>query len=64
MQTLDFRLLNSICPECKKKSVSEFYPFCSIKCRSIDLSRWLSDEYRIPIKEDEELEEDINSVDT
>ncbi len=24
------------------------YPFCSARCRKIDLGRWLSQEYRVP----------------
>ncbi len=24
------------------------YPFCSDRCRLLDLSRWLGEEYRIP----------------
>jgi endogenous inhibitor of DNA gyrase (YacG/DUF329 family) len=27
---------------------SKFAPFCSERCKLIDLSRWLGDEYRIP----------------
>ncbi|AKK20185.1 DNA gyrase inhibitor YacG [Candidatus Liberibacter africanus] len=62
MQTLDFGPLKSICPECKKKSMDDFYPFCSMKCRSIDLSRWLSDGYIIMGREEEESEENIKDI--
>jgi endogenous inhibitor of DNA gyrase (YacG/DUF329 family) len=24
------------------------YPFCSKRCRTIDLGRWLSEEYKVP----------------
>ncbi|MBN9044609.1 MAG: DNA gyrase inhibitor YacG [Rhizobiales bacterium] len=45
------------CPECGKPSTRENYPFCSPRCKSIDLNRWLSGSYVIPGKplgEDEE----------
>lgn len=38
------------CPTCKTP-VSlgvEFFPFCSGRCRLIDLGRWADEEYRIP----------------
>ncbi|WP_409049306.1 DNA gyrase inhibitor YacG [Candidatus Liberibacter sp.] len=41
------------CPECGEHSRNEFYPFCSTRCRSIDLSCWLSGVYRIEGKEGE-----------
>lgn len=36
------------CPECGKTSDREAYPFCSVRCRNIDLHRWLSGSYVIP----------------
>jgi len=39
------------CPVCKtpveKDLTSPVYPFCSKRCREIDLGSWLSSEYRI-----------------
>jgi len=38
------------CPFCKKESVWEgnpFRPFCSERCRLIDLGKWAAEEYRI-----------------
>ena len=38
------------CPNCKKETAWEenpFRPFCSERCRLIDLGKWASDEYRI-----------------
>ncbi len=46
------------CPECGKPSSREDYPFCSDRCRSLDLSRWLTGAYAIPVSEDEELAQD------
>ena len=39
------------CPVCKKQSTwndNPSRPFCSERCRLIDLAKWASDEYRIP----------------
>ncbi len=39
------------CPICKKETVwdeNPFRPFCSERCRLIDLGKWASDDYRIP----------------
>jgi len=41
------------CPECGKPSSREHYPFCSNRCRELDLSRWLSGSYAIPVADDE-----------
>lgn len=46
------------CPECGHVAVREHWPFCSRRCRDVDLNRWLSGSYVIPGKplgtEDEE----------
>ena len=48
------------CPICKKPvDESEIgkpgstFPFCSDRCRLIDLGRWLSDKYQVPTSDDE-----------
>ncbi len=46
------------CPECGKPSQREHYPFCSDRCRTMDLSRWLKGSYAIPVVEDESKAED------
>jgi hypothetical protein len=38
------------CPICKKKTAwkdNPFRPFCSERCRLIDLGKWASEDYRI-----------------
>jgi endogenous inhibitor of DNA gyrase (YacG/DUF329 family) len=42
------------CPECGKPSARATYPFCSPRCKDIDLNRWLSGAYVIPAAEDDE----------
>lgn len=36
------------CPECGRSSDRETFPFCSPRCKSVDLNRWLSGSYVIP----------------
>lgn len=48
------------CPECGRPSTRESYPFCSERCRSLDLSRWLKGSYAIPVAEDESRADDEN----
>jgi hypothetical protein len=46
-----------ICPVCKNITTWEenpFRPFCTERCKLIDLGAWASDEYRIPGKPKEE----------
>jgi len=47
------------CPICGKPATEASKPFCSERCRDVDLNRWLSGSYAIPGAEgdDEEGEE-------
>ena len=36
------------CPICGKPADVKVKPFCSARCRQVDLNRWLSESYRIP----------------
>ncbi|HEX9882005.1 MAG TPA: DNA gyrase inhibitor YacG [Hyphomicrobium sp.] len=36
------------CPICKQPTELAFRPFCSARCRDVDLSRWLRGGYAIP----------------
>ncbi len=46
------------CPNCGKPSVAEVRPFCSKRCRDLDLARWLTGAYAIPVVEADEPEDD------
>lgn len=41
------------CPACGREVVwnaqSRYRPFCSERCRQIDLGAWANDEYRVPV---------------
>jgi uncharacterized protein len=42
------------CPICKKPSEAKHHPFCSPRCREVDLNRWLGGHYAIPAEEADE----------
>jgi endogenous inhibitor of DNA gyrase (YacG/DUF329 family) len=39
------------CPTCNKDSVYEYRPFCSERCKLIDLGKWAGEEFRVPGKD-------------
>ena len=47
-----------VCPICKhqvdeseRDRKGSFFPFCSERCKLIDLGRWLGGKYQIPVRE-------------
>jgi endogenous inhibitor of DNA gyrase (YacG/DUF329 family) len=42
------------CPVCGKPAAQKFLPFCSSRCRDVDLNRWFSGRYIIPAKDEED----------
>ena len=52
----------SICPICGKevapRSTNKTFPFCTARCKSIDLGKWLNEDYRVPATPDEAGEGD------
>jgi endogenous inhibitor of DNA gyrase (YacG/DUF329 family) len=45
------------CPNCGKESTRAAYPFCSKRCADVDLNRWLSGRYAIPVADSGEEED-------
>ena len=41
------------CPMCESPAAAHYQPFCSKRCADIDLHRWLSGSYTIPVVEDD-----------
>ena len=39
------------CPICGKPAVERFRPFCSPRCKDVDLNRWFKGAYAIPAAE-------------
>jgi len=42
------------CPICGKPAEQQFRPFCSKRCADVDLNRWLSGTYAVPVTEENE----------
>ena len=42
------------CPICRAAAVDRHRPFCSSRCANIDLNRWLTGQYAIPVTEDDD----------
>lgn len=61
------RIVQLRCPICKKavKSTDSDFPFCSDRCRLIDLGKWASGDYRIssPVTDAEESIRESNPED-
>ena len=56
---------SAVCPTCKRpfdpaarqaaraaSSTGALGPFCSARCRQVDLGKWLNEEYRVPVEDD------------
>ena len=46
------------CPICGKPATAASHPFCSERCRDVDLNRWLSNSYAIPAAQDDDEDAD------
>lgn len=48
------------CPNCgtgiEWNPESRFRPFCSERCKMVDLGAWATERYRVPVVETDELE--------
>ncbi|MBX9702291.1 MAG: DNA gyrase inhibitor YacG [Acetobacteraceae bacterium] len=43
------------CPVCGRVPPdARFRPFCSARCRQVDLGRWLAEDYAIPARPEDE----------
>ena len=49
--------IRKACPICGNPTDERVKPFCSKRCADVDLHRWLSGSYAIPVTEDEEEDE-------
>jgi endogenous inhibitor of DNA gyrase (YacG/DUF329 family) len=59
---------SSVCPSCQRavlpRAQNPCFPFCSDRCRAVDLGRWLGGEYRIAARStDEDEDGDATSQD-
>lgn len=54
-------LMESPCPICRKNANHEgnpYRPFCSERCKLLDLESWISERYRVPVDEESPDRED------
>jgi endogenous inhibitor of DNA gyrase (YacG/DUF329 family) len=56
------------CPTCdravRRRDENDAFPSCSPRCKTIDLGKWLNEDYRIPAEDSAEDEpEDENGKD-
>jgi uncharacterized protein len=53
------------CPQCGASVVwdesSRYRPFCSERCKMIDLGAWATESYRIPVTEDNDILDESES---
>jgi endogenous inhibitor of DNA gyrase (YacG/DUF329 family) len=55
------------CPTCRKEiewSESEYRPFCSERCKLIDLGEWIEGGYSLPDESSPLTEEDLQKIET
>ena len=43
------------CPICAKETAERYRPFCSERCKQIDLGAWAAEQYTIPVVEEDDL---------
>ncbi len=47
------------CPICgadvPPRKTNKAYPFCSERCRMVDLSKWLDEDYKVPDRAPEDM---------
>ena len=59
------RLVN--CPQCGTptpwSSANPYRPFCSERCKLIDLGQWASEAYRVPVEEQEPDDQGLGNRD-
>jgi uncharacterized protein len=46
------------CPVCGRPSELKHHPFCSNRCREVDLNRWLGGHYSVPAAEQDDSRND------
>jgi endogenous inhibitor of DNA gyrase (YacG/DUF329 family) len=48
-----------LCAYCRQRPIDpKWRPFCSDRCKMVDLGRWLRGDYRVPVTDREDAELD------
>lgn len=53
----------SECPICGKPTLKETAPFCSKRCKDVDLARWFRGGYSVPVVEGNDTPDDEYLID-
>ena len=48
----------SKCPVCSKPTLAECKPFCSPRCKEVDMNRWFTGAYAVPAVELDDVDID------
>ena len=48
----------SQCPVCSKPAAATYKPFCSARCREVDLNRWFTGGYSVPAVELDDIDDE------
>ena len=51
--------LTKPCPICGKPAMERSRPFCGRRCANVDLNRWLSGVYAVPVRGDDDDEDGV-----
>ncbi|MEP2943036.1 MAG: DNA gyrase inhibitor YacG [Hyphomicrobiales bacterium] len=51
---------SATCPICGDKAIKEDAPFCSQRCRDVDLNRWLNGSYAVPAQDQTTPSDPVN----
>ncbi len=62
-ETESRRQRRETCPICGQPADARLRPFCSRRCSDIDLHRWLSGVYAVPVVEEEDGEDAAGPAD-
>ena len=58
--------MSASCPICRKSAAprahNTAFPFCSARCRQVDLGKWLSEDYRIATNESSDATSNENEL--
>lgn len=47
--------MKSLCPVCDNPSTPKTAPFCSTRCADLDLGRWFTGRYAVPVMEEDDI---------
>lgn len=60
------KVLMGHCPQCRKPSViapsNPWRPFCSERCKLVDLGDWMSGRFAIPVEEPDGFEDETDQL--